>query len=212
MFWAVVGCAGWPLWSAMPEDSALVPVGEPPPGGAVDWVEQASSEPDGWPSEVATHQLPEGTGLLFRGALEGAGWDPAAAPATVAGCEGDRRRNAAASGDYTADTDMIVVDVAAAGPLCAAVSVGGSAYGWDLLVFPVDDCDAPEDALVVDGAVIGADLGGEAGGWQVDVAPGRYAVLLAAYAPDDPSVVIDWAIGVSAPAAGSACPALPEGT
>ena len=216
---AIAGCANWPLHGNLPEDPAnLLPVGEDPRGlYELQWVHAEEASDNDSPVGLEHHEVTLDTARHYTGRLDGAGWWDDAEPAVLdGGCGSTWDRSPLGTGDYIGDVDFTIVNVAAAGTLCGRLLLDPPDYGWDLLLHPVDSCDVPSEFVVSGGEPVGLGLGGAVGDWSAPVQPGPYALLVAAYYPNDDAAEVDYELGVAlveAADGAALCPLLPsEGT
>jgi hypothetical protein len=212
------GCGEWPRYKHLPATEETHPsTTDPRTLIALTWVSMDESEGNDSPVIAQQTSLPLGTAFAIAGALEGTGWYDLAEQTVISDPEcgsATGTRTPLSEGDYIGDVDFYVFEVAEPGLLCARAVLGASTFGWDLLVFPVDACDVPGPAVVDGSSAVGLDLGGPSGGWGLAVAPGRYALLLAAYSPNDADATLAYDLGVALVPDGDGplCPLLPVET
>ena len=214
----VAGCSNWPLHGNLPQDDAtLLPVGDDPRDlYDIEWVAAEELPDNDTPVGLEHHGVTFQAARHYTGQLDGAGWwDDAQSVVLDGGCGSSWDRSPLGAGDYTGDVDYVVVDVEAPGTLCGRLLVDPADYGWDLLLQPLDSCDVPSELVMGDdGQALGLGLGGPVGEWRAEVEAGPYAILAAAYYPNDAEAVVSYELGVALIEGSSPpCPLLPsEGT
>lgn len=198
------GCAEWPRLANVPEATDPVPAGADP-GDLVDltWTVQSEGAVDNDQpnaSGLSAQPIVRGAGVVFEGSLDGVGWADALVPLPLSdnNCPGTvGTRSPLAAGDYSGDVDFLVIRVTEGGTLCAAAEVDADSVGWDLAPQSLDPCGTPLGVLLDDGEPVGVDLGGQAGGWALNVGPGTYGLGFAGYAPNDESLVLAYRVAVA---------------
>ena len=229
---ALAACGSWPRYADLPTDEQVIGADEDPRALVqVAWTETTEDElaisdgaDNGSPLEVRPTALASLEGVLVDGSLRGVGWNASFEPPPLSaeGCD-DATRSPGEPGDWAGDVDFVVVeiDAEASGPvLCAEVALDQPDLGWDLLVYPLDDCGLPSAPLAAPTSAgtdtpVGLGRAGATGGWKIPLDAGaRYGVLLAGYDAPDPLAEVPYRLGVSVvpDAEGrELCPLLPGG-
>ncbi|MCK6504777.1 hypothetical protein L6R53_15455 [Myxococcota bacterium] len=208
-------CQEWPRYQHLPPggDTGALPAGADPTealevdwGQAQDHVETGSAS--GLPVTVGGPLQP-GQGLFLRGQLDGAGW-VADGDADRTGACGTLAFPLADEGTYAGDVDWLGAEAGAAGWLCATVEFDSAELSYDLVPFVLDACDEPGQALVDElSRPWGMDQQGVTATWAAPVQAGdRIGVALAAFWPQDPTLVTGWSAGLFLSSSGL-CPSLP---
>lgn len=209
MLGLLAACEGWPALDHLsrddtggaPPEGVLVP--EPPP---LSWSEAGPRDDadDDTPGAAPVEILPDGMAFRVSGQLAGSGWDPSAVAARPA-CEGVASAfPTEPTGNYAADVDWRVFEVLEAGALCARFAPAGDDVRADLLAFDLDACGNPSRAWTdPSGWVVGFAPAGAVNTWATRVSPGRFAMVAAAYAPDEPALAVPYDWDVAALAAGT---------
>jgi hypothetical protein len=216
---ATPGCAGWPRHANLPvQDENLVLAGtDPRTLFNPTWTDVAEAEDNDVPALAQRASLQLSVGTVWTGRLDGTGWWDDAVPEPIEGEDcGSTGVRSPMPGDYIGDVDFYAFTVAEAGQLCARALAGDETFGWDMALFPIDECGVPGPAIAAGDAPLGVDLGGSTG-WGTVVEPGDYAVLFAAYFPNDLEATLDYQLGVAlvnpTEAEGAPlCPLLPSET
>jgi hypothetical protein len=221
----LAACAEWPRYRHLPGDDPDLVAASTDPRDLVEvvWnapIDEAPVDNDS-PIDAQRGSLASHVGYEILGVLEGTGWSDTAVAPTIENPECGPRtgdRSPLPAGDYVGDVDFYVFDVAVDGLLCTRIVGPRADFGWDLLVFRVDECGIPEDPIETAEGTLGVNLGGESGGWGADMTAGRYAVMFASYDPNDAAARVAYDLGVSLSnpvgAGDPVCPRLPaeEGT
>jgi len=204
------GCAEWPRYNHLDDSDTDLVDGSTDPHDLfqMTWNTVAEAEDPAIydiPTDGATQngELPIDVGYDITGVLEKTGWYDAGVPRDIEAdsCPGvvGHRVTGTQTGDYVGDVDFFVGDVQEAGQLCARVTTDAPNDGWDLLLFPLDaDCNVP--GPVVGDPPLGEDLGGAGpAGWSTEVEPGKYAILLSAFFPNDdaPTAIVNYDLQIS---------------
>lgn len=202
------GCADWPRFGNLPSES-LQPAGtDPRELFDLSWQDFDEVEPNDSPVEAFSFTATEEERALnVTGTLTGIGWDNNKEQVVVdnPSCSSSTGvRSPLESGDYTHDVDFFVVTIGNPATLCARLAVDETGvsddepFGWDLLLYPLDECLIPGDPVRFDAdTVLGLTGGGAVGGWGSAVGAGTYGVMVAGYAPYGPEVEIPYQLGVS---------------
>ncbi len=200
MLGLMLACEGWPALSDLQRDDtggappAGVRVVEPPP---LSWSESGprADADDDTPGVAPLEVLPPGMAFRVSGVLAGTGWDPAGVAAR-AWCGGVASGfPTEPTGDYLGDVDWRRFEVLEPGALCARIAPAAEDVRVDLVAFDLDACgNAGEPWTDPAGWVVGFAPAGAVNSWATRVVPGQFAVVAAAYHPDDPSleVAYDW--------------------
>ncbi len=220
----LAGCSEWPRLAHLPD------AGDPVDAAIassdlveVTWTVQSEGAVDNdQPVGAGVTPLPlgHGAGLILEGTLDGVGWADALVPEVLTDpdCGADEgTRSPLAQGDYLGDVDFYLLEIPQDGTLCVRARTDQDSVGWDLVPQPVNACGIPLGPLLDDdGEPVGVNLGGASAGYAVNVAPGRYVLGFAGYAPNDPDLVVDYALAVSIvqplrDGSPGVCPNPPEG-
>jgi len=225
------GACGWPNYANLPADDVIDAADDPAAAAsdAIAWrrlpsereVLKGDTGDNSDPRQVQVEVLGSLGGIEVAGELDGAGWNASFKPIEYddgSGCTGSL--STGRTGDWAGDLDFVVVEVAAEASdpvMCARVVQPVAELGWELVVYPLNECGLPLPPLQQDGEVVGLDLGRESGGWQIPVTAGaRYGVLLAGYDPGpnagDETKTFTYHVGVSVIIGDEGreiCPALP---
>ncbi|MBN2800575.1 MAG: hypothetical protein JXX28_15645 [Deltaproteobacteria bacterium] len=209
-------CANWPVFSHLEEDGAVWDASTSPSSLVdISWTDVTELE-DWSESPVDLDPLPwaaaAGAGVRVSGTLVGAGWRTYFPWESWQqnGCVSDAWDQGYSEellgGYYGEDVDTAVIEVQAAGVLCASVVLPGASageVGVDLLLYALEDdpCNPPTGLVEVEGqdgmVPWGTDIGQRAS-WQHPVALGdRFAVQLGAYAAPDGAEELPYILGLS---------------
>ena len=202
------GCADWPRFANKVDDSDRIEFA--PVGGGFSWnkVPEGAGNND-TPLTALRGPLAVNSGYVFEGSLDATGFDPELTPDPLSdpACESTGVRTAV-DGDYTGDVDSYELLAKDAGTLCLNATWEG-AVTVDALLFPVDECGVPADAIG-GGQPLGLGAAGGTATWlQAVAANDRVAVVFAG--TTDGSAAVPYRLGVALVAADGTCPeTLPE--
>jgi hypothetical protein len=195
-------CGAWPVYNHLPSDGDPLPSSTDPrtlvEAGwvAVDPVD-AEQPPGGNRGELVL-----GQGLVAEGQLEGIGWSDSVDARLLndprCGTQGTRAPDPR-GGDWVGDVDVLSALVAAPGWLCVEARTDAPDIGLDLIAWQLDECGIPERTLHADdGRPFGWNLRGPNALWRANVAKGdRLAIVLAGFAPNDGSRLVNYTLALS---------------
>ena len=219
-----VACSPWPVFAHWPDGSAeAAAVGDVAPEFA--WTEvPAQEDVDDVPGSVAEEALSLGHGTRTTSRFTGTGWDDSllADFDTLAETGGGDDSGSSChdrvdfppvpEGDWTGDVDWRRVEVTEAGTLCSVFEARDDGVRADVLLYTLDKCDYPFNAVLSDGSPLGWRVDEQVNAWSFPVEPTaayeQIGVVAAGWAPvADDVAVYDW--GIALVAAGESCPSLP---
>lgn len=209
----LAACGAWPVYNHLPADGDPLPSSTDPrtlvdaAWTVVDPVE-AEQPPGG-----NRGQLRLGQGIQATAELDGIGWSDSVDARLLTdnrcGTQGTRSPDPR-GGDWVGDVDVMSIQIADPGWLCVEARTDASDIGIDLIAWRLDECGIPERTLHGDDArPFGWNMRGPNALWRASVTPGdRLAILLAGFAPNDGSRVVNYTLALSLVEDGP-CP-LPE--
>lgn len=195
-------CGAWPVYDHLPQDGDPLP-SSTDPRELVDaeWtlVEEVEAEqpPGGVRGELRLDR-----GIEANGRLNGIGWsdsvDARLLGDPVCGTQGTRAPDPR-GGDWVGDVDVMGVLIADPGWLCVEARTDAPDIGLDLIAWRLDECGIPERTLHGDdGRPFGWNQRGPNTLWRAYVSKGdRLSIVLAGFAPNDGSRVVDYTLALS---------------
>ena len=208
----LAACADWPRFSHPLADTGTpyAPGADVQVGSDFPWRERGPvTEPtDDAPAGAELEILAAGEGSLLRGKANGAGWN-FDTDATRADCDGTPSGfPTEAHGDYAGDVDWRRIQLSEGGTLCSSFAYHADDARPDVLLFTLDACGNPADAVLDDAGLI---LGFAGDSSRLDwsaTAPSATTVALvaSAWAPDAPDRELTYGWGIALVEAGDDCP------
>lgn len=206
----LTACAEWPRANHLPPAVEAVPAGtDPRDAVVVSWTSREEVEPRSQPTGPADLGFGPGEGVIVTGALDGIGWNDEAVPELIVGADcGSEATRALVPGDYVGDADIVVVSLPARARLCLGLRAASESEGLDAVAWSLDACGVPVEAVSAD-APLGLTGSGPLVEWSAEVDAGVYAVLVAAYYPNDDGRSVPYRLAVSAQPVTEVCPPFP---
>lgn len=212
----LAACGPWPRYADLDDDPDIIdPSVDPRSLVEIDWEQVEGDEllvragaNSSNPTNIVPRELGALQGVQVTSSLRGIGWDSSFEPlvmqATCGGEPVEVPRDPGREGDWTGDVDFVRVDISADSEpvsLCARALIGGDhpdQIGFDLLLYPLDDCGLPAEPTLLTEEPLGADRAGPVGEWRTPVAPGAsYGVLIAGFTAPDALQTEPYTLGLS---------------
>jgi hypothetical protein len=178
------GCTQWPRHEYLPAAPEALATGEDP-GSSVEvfwtFIEE-SGEGNDTPTGDDVAVLDTGRGFVFRGRLDSAGWDGAAAATALESDTGCADTSVlpptGVVGNYTGDVDWVTLRTTSGATLCGRLELAARGARADLLAYRLDECAQPLQVGDT-GAWIGMNTGGNTVSWStMSAADTRFGVVV----------------------------------
>lgn len=204
MILVLAACAEWPRFEHLEREDTG---GSPPAGVQIAenpiriWTDirpRAESEDDS-PTSAPVEDLAVNQGIRLVGRIAGSGWaaDGVSARPECAGVPAAFPTEP--TGEYLGDVDWRLIEVGSPGVLCSSLAAAAPEFRVDVLAFELDACGLPAKAFTGLGdLVVGFSPSTATNQWGIRLdAPGRYALVGAAWAPNAPDDAAAYSWGVA---------------